>query len=625
MNQSIHNPRGMGAIPMDGATHFRVWAPHAERMAVVGEFNDWNPDANPLDREDGGMWAVEVPGARAGQQYQFELANGTQRLRKNDAYARQIHAEKATSVIYADKFQWKTPAFVMPKRNEIVLYELHVGTFGSAAKDKGGHGTFDKIIARLPYLKSLGVNALEIMPLMAFPSETSWGYSLTNPFAVEPAYGGPDGLKRLVDVAHALGIALILDIVINHFGPDNLDLWQYDGWSENGKGGIYFYNDQRAWTPWGENRPDFSRGEVRQYLRDSALLWLEEFRFDGLRMDATLFIRNTRGEEKNKPESDLPEGWTLMQWINDEVERFFPGKLLVAEDLQRNEWITKPVCEGGLGYHTQWDPAFVHPIRQSVVATDDAARSMQEVAHAIEFTYNHDPLQRVIYSESHDQVANGQARVPQEIDPQDNSGYYARKRSTLAAGLVMTTPGIPMLFEGQEFLEVGWFRDTVSLDWGKLKTHSGINRLYRDLLHLRRNLFGVTRGLTGRCVHLHHFNDKDKVIGFHRWDVGGAHDDVVVIASFSHREIGNEYRIGFPRGGRWLIRFNADWQGYSADFHEAGKPGTPGGWVDTELVNRDGFPFSAAVKLPSYSLLILSQDKAGPVAEDLAEEEKEAA
>ena len=520
MNQSIFNPRGMGAIPLDGAISFRVWAPHADSVMVIGDFNDWNSGAHPLIREDGGMWSAEVVEARVGDQYQFEITNGDKVLRKNDAYARQIHSEKATSVIYADTFKWSSPAFVAPKWNHMVLYELHVGTFDSKNGKKDGSGNFEQLIARLPYLKSLGVNALQVMPLMAFPSERSWGYSLTNPFSVEPSYGGPDSLKKLVDVAHALGIALIIDVVINHFGPDNLDLWQYDGWSENGKGGIYFYNDQRAWTPWGENRPDFGRGEVRQYLRDSALLWLDEFRFDGLRVDATLFIRNTRGEE-GKPEGDLPEGWTLMQWINDEVERFFPGRFLIAEDLQRNEWITKPVGEGGLGYHSQWDPAFVHPIRQSVVAPVDEARSMGKVAEAIEFTYNHDPSQRIIYSDSHDQDANGQARLTQEIDSGNAEGYFAQKRSTLAAGLVLTSPGIPMLFEGQEFLEGGWFRDDTSLDWSKLKKHGGINRLYRDLVHLRRNLFGVTRGLTGRSVHLHHFNDQDKIIAFHRWDQAG--------------------------------------------------------------------------------------------------------
>jgi 1,4-alpha-glucan branching enzyme len=615
MNQSIYNPRDMGAIHEDGVTRFRVWAPHAGSVSVVGEFNGWDPTRNPLRQEENGLWFAEVLGAKPGHQYQYELVNGEQILRKNDAYARAIHPEKKTSVIYADTFKWNAPAFVLPKWNETVLYEMHIGTFGTGADGKGGSGGFEEVIARLPYLKGLGVNVLEIMPLMAFPSEHSWGYSLTNPFAVEPSYGGPDGLKRLVDVAHALGIGLIIDVVLNHFGPDNLDLWRYDGWSENGKGGIYFYNNQKAWTPWGENRPDYGRGEVRQYLRDSALLWLEEFHFDGLRVDATLFIRNTRGEENNKA-ADIPEGWTLMQWINDEVDRFFPGRWLVAEDLQRNDWISKPTSEGGLGYHTQWDPSFVHPIRQSVVTSDDAARSMGEVARAIEFTYNGDPAQRIIYSESHDQDANGQARIPQEIDAGDTEGYYARKRSTLAAGLVMTSPGVPMLFAGQEFLETGWFRDDVSLDWSKLKAHRGINRLYRDLLHLRRNLFGVTRGLTGRSVHLHHFNDQDKVLGFHRWDQGGARDDVVVIASFSNRDIEQDYRIGFPRGGRWIIRFNSDWKGYSQDFHEVGNAG---GAIEAERDDRDGFPFSAVVRLPSYGLLIFSQDEAGPSAEQVSE------
>ncbi len=610
MKQSIYNPRNMGAIPLDGATCFRVWAPHVTSVAVVGEFNGWNPESHFLSREEGGLWRGEVAGAGPGDRYQFELINGGQKLRKNDAYARKIDAEHRTSVIYSDAFAWSSVPPVRPKWNELVIYELHVGTFGRSSRE-GGSGGFEQIIAQLPYLKSLGINALEIMPLMSFPGEHSWGYNLTNPFAVETNYGGPEGLKKLVNVAHTLGMALIIDIVINHFGPDNLDLWQYDGWSENDKGGIYFYNDQRAWTPWGDNRPDFGRGEVRQYLRDSALLWLDEYRFDGLRVDATLFIRNTRGKE-NHPEGDLADGWTLMQWINDEAERFFPGCLLIGEDLQQNEWITKPTREGGLGFHTQWDSAFVHPIRSSVVASSDEGRSMKDVARAIEFTYNGDPLQRIIYSESHDQVANGQARVPQEIDPNDPDGYYARKRSTLAAGLVMTTPGIPMIFEGQEFLEDGWFRDNVSIDWTKLKTHRGINRLYRDLVHLRRNLFGVTRGLTGPSVHLHHFNEHDKIIAYHRWAQGGARDDVVVVASFTHFDQQNNYGVGFPRGGRWVIRFNSDWKGYSKDFHDVGNSG---GFVDTVAEPMDGFAFSAAVDLPSYGLLIFSQDTTGPTAE----------
>jgi 1,4-alpha-glucan branching enzyme len=336
MKTLIHNPRRMGAIPHDDSTSFRVWAPNATAVSVVGEFNDWDAFTHPLELENGGMWAREVQGAVPGNQYQFEITNGDRRFRKNDAYAREIHATSALSVIYSDAFAWKSAGFTLPNWNELVIYELHVGTFAPGPHGSPGH--FEQIIGRLPYLKNLGVNALEIMPPMAFPGERSWGYSLTNPFAVEAAYGGAAGLKRLIDEAHTQGIGVILDVVYNHFGPDNLDLWQYDGWSENNKGGIYFYNDHRSWTPWGDNRPDYGRGEVRQYIRDNAMMWLEEFRLDGLRFDSTLFIRNTRGDNHNC-ETDIAEGWTLLQWINEEVHRLFPKCITIAEDLMQNPWI----------------------------------------------------------------------------------------------------------------------------------------------------------------------------------------------------------------------------------------------------------------------------------------------
>ena len=610
MKTSIHNPRQMGAIPLEGSTSFRVWAPNATDVSVVGEFNDWNPEAHPLEREESGLWARVVEGALPGDQYQFVITNGDRQFKKNDAYAREIHEKTALSVIYEDAFKWKTSSFKLANWNELVLYELHVGTFEPGPN--GSIGRFEQIIGRLPYLKSLGVNALEIMPPMAFPSERSWGYSLTNPFAVESSYGGPDGLKRLVDAAHAQGIGIIIDVVYNHFGPDNLDLWQYDGWSENNKGGIYFYNDHRAWTPWGENRPDYGRNEVRQYIRDNALFWLEDFKVDGLRVDSTLFIRNASGEN-NRPETDIPEGWSLMQWINDEVQQHFPGTLTIGEDLMQNPWITKPVKEGGCGFGAQWDTAFVQPIRASVVTSEDSDRSIPAVAKAIQFRYNEDPIQRIIYSESHDEVANGKARIPQEINPDDTAGYHARKRSTLAAGLALTTPGIPMLFEGQEFLENGWFRDDKAVDWSKLETHQGINRLYRDLIALRLNRFGNTKGLTGPFVRVSHINDAEHLLFFHRWADGGAKDDVIVAASFTHQPHTEEYRIGFPHGGKWTIRFNSDWKGYSPDFSDVGNPE---GHVLAEKEPYDDFPYSGVVVVPAYGLIILSQETVEDVADE---------
>ena len=164
-------------------------------------------------------------------------------------------------------------------------------------KKKGHPGTFDSAIEKFPYLKELGINAIEVMPIMEFSGDFSWGYNPSHPFAVESIYGGPDAFKRFVKAAHEHGIAVIVDVVYNHFGPADLDLWRFDGWSENDKGGIYFYNDRRSQTPWGETRPDYGRGEVRQYLRDNALMWLEEYHVDGLRWDMIIYIKSIDGND----------------------------------------------------------------------------------------------------------------------------------------------------------------------------------------------------------------------------------------------------------------------------------------------------------------------------------------
>jgi len=287
--------------------------------------------------------------------------------------------------------------------------------------------------------------------------------------------------------------------------------------------------------------------------------------------------------------------------------------------LMQNPWLTKTTGEGGAGFSAQWDSAFVHPVRASLVQIEDGNRSMEDVARSIQFRYNEDPIQRIIYSESHDEVANGKARIPQEINPEDAAGYFARKRSTLGAGLVLTTPGIPMLFEGQEFLEDGWFRDDKALDWAKLETYRGINRLYRDLVYLRRNVHSNTRGLTGPFVKMLRVNNQDKVLVFHRWAEGGPKDDVVVAASFTNRTLEGGYRIGLPHGGRWIIRFNSDWKGYSPDFHDVSNPE---GEVVAEKSPYDGCEFSGTISLPPYGFIILSQEEAGETGE--AHPEKEA-
>ncbi len=546
---------GMGTILYPGGVTFRVWAPFASSVFAAGTFNKWSDTGNPFASEGNGYWSVDVPGAKIGDEYQFVIRNGNQPpLWHKNPYASEVVNSSGNAIIHDPVFDWTGEDFVVPPRNGLVIYEMHVGSFNDSAGE--GPGTFDEIVPKLPYLHDLGINAIEIMPVLEFPMSFSWGYNPSDPFAVESALGGPQGLQRFVKAAHALGIAVIMDVVYNHFGPGDLDLWRFDGWSDwNHNGGIYFYDNDRSHTDWGDTRPDYGRPEVRQYLRDNALFWLNKYHLDGLRFDSVSNIRSVNGR-------DLPDGWSLLQWIHDEIRSTQPWKITIAEDLQNNEWITKETGAGGAGFSSQWDAAFVHPIRDAVIAQSDSDRNLYAVRDALYHRYNGDAEQRVIYTESHDEVANGHARVPEEIWPGNAGSWFSRKRYK----------------------------------------YPGINALYRDLIRLRRNWFNQTRGLRGQQINVHHVNNTDKVIAFHRWENGGPGDDVVIVANFGNRSY-DSYALGFPRAGVWRVRFNSDWQGYSSDFgNQLGYDTLAGDQ------SRDGMPFEANVGLGPYSVLILSQD-----------------
>jgi 1,4-alpha-glucan branching enzyme len=429
----------MGTSLYDGGVTFRVWAPFASSVFAAGAFNGWNETANPFASEGNGYWSVDVPGVKIGDEYQFVVRNGDQQLWHKNPYASEVVNSSGNAIIHDPSFDWMGEDFVMPSRNELVIYEMHVGSFNDLPS--ASPGTFDDIVPKLGYLRDLGINAIEIMPVLEFPMSFSWGYNPADPFAVESSLGGPQGLQRFVKAAHGHGIAIIMDVVYNHFGPGDLDLWRFDGWSDwNHDGGIYFYDNDRANTPWGGTRPDYGRAEVRQYVRDNALFWLNKYRIDGLRLDSVSNIRSASGH-------DLPDGWSLLQWINNEIRFTQPWKITIAEDLQNNEWITKSTDEGGAGFGSQWDAGFVHPIRDAIIAQNDADRNLDAVRQALYHCYNGNAEQRVIYTESHDEVANGHARVPEEIWPGNAGSWFSRKRSTLGAALVFTAPGIPMIFQ----------------------------------------------------------------------------------------------------------------------------------------------------------------------------------
>ena len=615
---------GMGAVCQPSGIAFRVWAPNATAVTLGGDLFHpgvtqpvaWQEFAMARDAAAGpraAYWSIFVPGALPDTLYKFKITNPSADTTgitsfwpyRHDPYAKDATAIEflpsgpGNSVVVDQQFDWSRDKFQTPGWNELVVYELHIGTFNRTAA--GVQGNFADAKAKLQYVADLGFNAIEIMPAFDFDTVTSMGYNPALPFAMANAYGTLCAIKQFIMAAHAVGLAVLLDVVYNHLGPGlESCLRTFDGATNPGWQGIYFYQDNRMYTPFG-SRPDFGRGEVRQYIRDHAISFcLQELHADGLRLDSTITIRhNVEGYGDMGPNE---EGRTLLRWLGEDKRSSQPGKLLVAEDLQNDATVTQDSLFGGIGLDAQWDSWFLGRLQNMMFATDDAGRGMADVAGAVCKSYNSSgPFQRVVYLESHDQ-ANNKWRIPAQIEPGDADGYFARKRSLLGATLMMTSPGIPMIFMGQEFLEYQPWSDSSasSLDWSRAATFSGVVSAYRRLAQLRRNWENNTRGLRGGQTDIFWADPGTGVLVYKRSDLGGPGDDVIVVANLSNGRYPS-YNIGFPASGTWYLRFDSDWQGYASDFGNIGYNTTTDGGPNM------GQPFSGNVGLNSYSALIYSQ------------------
>lgn len=583
--------KNLGVTLHGKKAEFRVWAPFAKSVAISGTFTPNGPIL--MQSEKDGYWATTVKDVEPGQQYRYRIttADGTV-LEKNDPRARAItSSDKGFSVVVDDEFDWGETAFEPLPFSQQIIYELHIGTFNRP--DAATPGTFDTAIEKLDYLSDLGVTAIELMPITSMAYSNGWGYAPNYIFSVESMLGGRHGLMSFVKACHERGIAVILDVVYNHFYGDS-DLWQFDGWSENNRGGIYFYNDKRGDTPWG-GRPDYGRPEVRQFILDNITMWLNEYRLDGLRVDSTIYMRNTEGQDAD-PEHDIPEAWLLLQDIVELAHKVKPSALIIAEDCATNSYITLPRSEGGCGFDAQWELGFPHQLRDGLGLTPDIPASIYNMRYALEHDYSsHDAFERIIFSDSHDTAANGSVRLNDAAAPKDPTSLPARQKSLLAASLMLTAPGIPMLLQGAEFLQEGAFNDWQALEWQNAEKFAGFTLAHKHLIALRRNTYGNTGGLLGQHTAIFHQNDADRVIGFHRWDNGGEDDDVLVIANFSGTAF-PEYQITLPLPGVWQVRFNSTWKGYASDFPE----------VSMDIVATD-HAGCAALALAPYAVYIVSR------------------
>ena len=585
---------GLGTTPLGahveaGGVIFRVWAPNAKSVAVSGDFT---VNTVPMQPVGFGTFAARVMGAQAGQRYRYVLTarDGTQ-LSRIDPRGRQVR-DGMSVIVDPTHYAWGSAPYVRPGKNALVVYELHVGSF--ACPDDPNACGFSSLTARLDHLSTLGVNVIELMPANSNGSARGWGYNPHSYYAPHASYGTPDDLRMLIDRAHTLGISVVLDMVYNHYdGWKKAPLYCFDGDCPDGTSGPYFFTDPKyRSTPWGP-RPDFTRPEVADFIVDNVLAWRREYRIDGFRWDSVSNIRAIDGN------GSVPGGIALLRRANAQT-RTIPGALLIAEDLKGYGAITDASESGGMGFDTQWDGGFHWAVTSAVSGYDDNARNVFAVRDALYGRYNGDPFQRVIYTESHDTVGNTGTRLPSQIDPTDPGSFAARKRSMLAAGILLTAPGVPMLFQGQEFLSVGRFADPPApVDWARLTAHARVLDFYRDLIALRQNRGGATAGLQGSNVDVFHVNDAAKVIAYRRW--AGADSDVIVLANFMNKAY-TRYDIGLPAGGTWRVRMNSDDRRYSTDFG-----GAPSADVVATQTARDGQPFMGGLALGPYSIVVLSR------------------
>ena len=600
---------GWGSVPYHDATGtgvtFRVWAPNATSVFVPGQFNNWSTTATPLGKDltNGvwnGVWSADVTSATVGQQYKYYLNYIGGSTWRHDPRARKMVNSSASiganDYIYdPTAFNWTNDVAVSPALNDLVIYELHIGTFYTTNTGGSLPGKFTDATNRLDYLKNLGVSAVEVLPICEFPGYQSWGYNLAAVYAADNySYGGPDGFKTFVKACHARGLAVLLDVVHNHYGPTDLDMWNFDGWSganSIGGGGIYFYqtNVNLEITPWGNTRPNFNSSPVDSFVSDNFAMWLSECHVDGFRWDTPGALMH------GNDGTYIPAAGNLVTAINAMIHTNYTAKISISEDIYNS-----------FGFDSAWDTTYPYTLTPIFTNTVDANRDINALVYALGNNQRYGgaaSTARVAFMETHDVVGdlNGGARLVTAIDPAMPNSYRARKLSFLATALTFTAPGVPMLFQGQEMLENQQFSSGRPVDWTKTNTYSAIVKCYHDLIGLRRNFAGGVPGLKGSQISFLKVDTGNQLIAYRRWAGSNSTQDSIVIGNLAGITRTN-YSLSLPRTGTWYVHFNSDSTNYSSDY----------GNIGPIQITATGISATASVTIAPYSLLILSQTPPSP-------------
>jgi 1,4-alpha-glucan branching enzyme len=595
---------------------FAVWAPNAETVSVMGDFNEWNNASHQLAArwEGSGIWEGFVPGVGNGSLYKFHVVSrqGGYRVDKGDPYAfawELSHRTGSASVVWDLSHDWNDGAWMETRsaRNAldapIAVYEMHIGSWRRVPEDGNRALTYREMADWLPaYLKDMGFTHVEFLPVMEHPFFGSWGYQITGYFAPTSRYGTPQDFMHLIDRLHQEGIGVILDWVPSHFPSDEHGLAYFDGTH------LYEHEDPRkGFHPdWNSYIFNYDRNEVRSFLLSSALFWLDRYHADGLRIDAVAsmlyldygrkqgqWIPNQYGSKENLGAIDF------LRKMNEEVYRVFPDVQTIAEESTAWPMVSRPVFVGGLGFGMKWNMGWMHDTlfyfsREPVHRKYHQGQLTFSVWYA--FTEN------FMLALSHDEVVHGKGSLMGKM-PGDEWQKFANMR--LLMGYLYTHPGKKLFFMGGEIGQWREWNHDSSVDWHLLAfaPHAGLHRWVQHLNILYRGEPALHElDFDANGFEWVDFSDADKsIISFLR--KGRGKDDVVLVVCNFTPVPRHNYRVGIPDGGFWRELLNSD-------AHEYGGSGQGNlGGLEASPVPSHGRYHSLSMTLPPLGIVVFRRQR----------------